>query len=43
MKQKKQKCRRKRTYGDEDWADDSFKLARTALGISVASKIIKDL
>lgn len=42
MKQKKQKCRRKRV-SEDDWAEDSFKLAKTALGISVASKIIKDL
>lgn len=41
MKQKKQKCRRKRE--SDDWAEDSFKIAKTALGISVASKIIKDL
>lgn len=41
MKKKyKTKCRRRTS---DDWADDSFKLAKAALGISVASKIIKEL
>lgn len=41
MKKKTKTCRRRRD--DEDWDYDSFKMAKKALGISVASKIIKEL